>query len=279
MRGRQRTKIAWLLIGLSFSTICVYFVVKSHNASQVIYRGIPLSQWIVRSSRGDPEADQALREIAPSAVPVLLEMLASESSWSERLRFRITEKVLPVAWRGHSSLERRLLAAHAFAILGSNAIFAIPQLIKLATNETTSVSASHALANLGELGIASLAELFEHQNPIVRRDAIKAANWVQTWPAFLMVAVTNKMSTDPDAMVRWAAASALKNCDTNTNGVIHALSNGILEETNRAVRYASVCSLENLRNAESLRALRKATNDSDSLIRAEASSLLRRFGR
>ena len=144
MLSQRVKKKLWVPLA-SFACICVLLLLAHSRESRmaITYNGSRLDVWLKHSISGDTEASMVIRQIGTNGVPTLLQLIASTPNRREMLWFTIGQKTgIPAAWQGHSSLERNLWGEHGFKLLGSNAAFAIPQLITLARDGRTSASAT-----------------------------------------------------------------------------------------------------------------------------------------
>jgi hypothetical protein len=158
-------------------------------------RGETLSYWLRQGvssdglgmiERNSPESETAIREIGTKAIPTLLTKLrATDPPWKEKTYEWMNKqdfyKFEPV-WEH----EEQAQAVYGFAVLGSNALSALPELERMFWNTNTSWAAAGAL---GELGLPSLPILragFTNTNLMIRGAALYGTN-----PTNLAIATVN----------------------------------------------------------------------------------------
>src|SRR5208337_3710354 len=102
--------------------------IQSLSAKEPYYKEHPLSDWICCAS--PDEQQEAFQHIGTNAVPVLLELMGASDRSIKRVAQSLESKGLREAVRDESTLaEIRETVAQAFGSYGTNAEFAIPQLI------------------------------------------------------------------------------------------------------------------------------------------------------
>src|ERR1700722_3888512 len=147
------------------------------------YHGKTLTEWLAQSegaSKWDEESDQAIHQIGANAIPTLLRLVeahdgAIKSKCADLLNH---QKLIHVHLR--TAFEKRSFAKRGFFLLGTNAMAAIPGLLKLVKDSDTSVrwDAMGCLLDVSP-----------------KNDVLKSA--------------LLELSKDPDATIRHAAASLL----------------------------------------------------------------------
>jgi hypothetical protein len=195
--------------------------------SEPSYKGRALGEWVdrIRTLSGlssqvptqttqNKEAADAIRHIGTNAIPYLLLWMKGEQEplWKPKLRslaMRLPLRIRPL-W-AYDKLPRSLCLHEAFAILGSQAETAIPELSRLAndTNDyQTAFNATAALASLGNDGLPPLLALLTNQNDRLRLVATTLifCQGTNAWPA---VPALFKMLKDPDPEIRKAANHSL----------------------------------------------------------------------
>jgi len=120
-------------------------------------------------------AEKAIRQIGTNAVPTLLEILGVTDKTRRRVLSRLENREWKEAFRSKDvNLDSlRNAAVAGFAVLGTNAEFAIPQIEKLFLEDEPCFEAAHALVVVGPKGIAVLTRQFDRgggprNNPIIR---------------------------------------------------------------------------------------------------------------
>jgi HEAT repeat protein len=142
MNARQR-KLAGII---AFAFVFAILAWRLLHSPEPAYNGKPLSAWAQQyltnhwsrwaGSAAEREAEFAIQQIGTNGIPFLLELVrARDSVMKQRLR-----KVFPVSWwtrldldQTRGEMERRVGVAGLVA-LGTNAVFAVPHLIELASH-------------------------------------------------------------------------------------------------------------------------------------------------
>lgn len=124
------------------------------------YEGQSLTYWAARLNQ--PEAQQALTAIGTNALPFLIKWLDEEptrfGSWTWKIGQRLPESIRPDPWPFGS---RRDIAGNALGFLGTNAILAIPELIRTFDWNWGGGSPPHGQYALAEIGPAAVPALLE----------------------------------------------------------------------------------------------------------------------
>ncbi len=129
------------------------------------YGGKPLSDWlVVRAS--DPAAEDAIRHIGTKGLPTLLELLSATDSNRQRILHNLSSEGLKTAFQGKGADAETLrsLAVDGFAILGTNAEPALPQVIKLFHKGDTCFEAAQVLSEIGPKGFAVLTNAIDNES-------------------------------------------------------------------------------------------------------------------
>ena len=152
--------------------------VQQPREAEPVYRGKPLSRWIV-----EPEGAEAVRQAGTNAIPTLLRLLRAEDPalkiWAMNLVRR--QRIIPD--RFTSAYARMSMAAAGFSYLGADAQSAVPALIEVADQNLSSKSAYdsyrryQAIMSLGRIGrpakeaVPALLRYATNANPGVRESA------------------------------------------------------------------------------------------------------------
>ncbi len=116
------------------------------------YKGKPLGVW-VKNGEGGTNFLEAVRESGTNAIPVLLRMLRTKDSTVEdkinslERRFGLTKVMVRPSGEWHYRI------ANAFAVLGTNAQSAAPELIRIADAKISPSSRACAIESLGYVGL------------------------------------------------------------------------------------------------------------------------------
>lgn len=194
------------------SAIFCLVVVQSAPASEPVYDGKPLSQWLVILRRGysaeeqhaaAPSPEDAIRQMGTNAIPTLLDILGAEE-WNKK---RIVSKLKSAEFRTvftkyHPGAEDiRDIAVDGFKVLGTNAEAAVPQLTKLLHEPETCPDAARVLNMVGPKGFSALT------NAINDEDLV----------GVVVLAIGQSSSGDPQVSTR-LLISALKSSNPTTRG-------------------------------------------------------------
>lgn len=215
--------------------------VQVAQGKEPYYDGKPLSDWLL--ARPDVEQQNAISQMGTNAIPTLLEILGATERTAKRVAARLDNKGLQqfVSTDDFKIEEFQAYAIRGFAILGTNAEPAIPQMVKLLKNENTSFNAAQALAVVGPKGFAALTNSMSSPT----RDSS-------------MLALAEKDDSDPK---------------TVTQLLINALNDESPE-----IRANAADSLRDRDPAMAIPALTKALDDKSSSVRWWAASALGSYG-
>jgi hypothetical protein len=215
-----------IVIGLLLASALGLLVWEASGPREPVFEGRPLTSWLdhhVASSAASPpynspgwkKADQALRSIGTNAIPTLLAMIRAKDPAP------VVLKLLQVAgryrWTGINyryALTRNEEAEYAFEVLGTNAVGAVSELIKIYERDISRSSQRCAALALGHIGRGAQAALpalirdFTHTNGKVRFYAVSAVIHIGGEPGAVMPALTSALK-DPNVDVRWNALVGL----------------------------------------------------------------------
>lgn len=176
---------------------------------------------------------------------------------------------------------RRQAALKATAILGARAAEALPDVAAALQDPDTAPAAALALSFMGSPAVPSLKEAINSNEPVVRREALRALGKLRERASIdpkIVVPLLLRALDDPDPTVRNVAVTYLgivrDDPATEVNGLIKALADESPE-----VRQAAAAGLgEYGALAEkAVPALKKAAGDPDEDVRREAGRALVRL--
>ncbi len=217
-----------IVIGLLLATILGLLVWRASGPREPVFEGRTLTSWLdhhVASSAARPpynspgwkKADEALRKIGTNAIPTLLGMIRAKDLPP------VVLKLLEVAGRHRwtrinyrYALSRNEEAEYAFEVLGTNAVSAVPELIRIYEQDVSPSSQRCAALALGHIGRGAQAALptlirhFTHTNGDVRFYAVSAVMSIGGEPGVVLPAQTSALK-DPNVNVRWNALVGLSN--------------------------------------------------------------------
>ena len=200
--------------------------VQHLSPPEPVYKGKPLSTWLnhhVPSSAARPpygsvgwkEAHQAIQTVGSNSVPTLVRMLSSRDKpkWLLDTASFVRNKGLPIS-EFRSSRELHEEAEYAFEILGSEAVSAVPELIRIYEQNISRSSRRCAAGALGNIGkgaqdaVPILIRNFSHSDPEVRWNAVTAVIGIRGNPPLVIPALTAALA-DSSVNVRWNALAGL----------------------------------------------------------------------
>lgn len=212
--------------GLLLAAALGCLVWRASGPTEPVFEGRKYSSWLdhhVAASDAEPpfnsagwrKADDVLRKIGTNGIPTLLKMIRSRdkprlviSAWDRARRYGWIRQ----RYRYADSLHRE--AEYAFEILGTNAVSAVPGLIRIYEQNTSPSSqryAAMALAHIGRGARAAVPTLlrdFTHTNSEVRFQAVSAAMWIGGEPEVMVPALVGVLR-DANINVRWNALVGL----------------------------------------------------------------------
>jgi hypothetical protein len=170
------------------------------STPEPVYQGKPLSYWLLGygfpsghlNGPSRDEADAAIRDAGTNAIPLLLEMMRARDSstkiklaeWGHRLHL----------YRGQlqNTDELRWEALTGFSVLGSNAVSAVPGLVKILDEN----SDSNAIV-LSEIILGNLHRKASNAVPALLRRATGPNKDPQGWSLIAL----GQIGCDPDEVV------------------------------------------------------------------------------
>ena len=217
------------------ASVLAWLAWRASGPLEPVFKGRKLTSWLeshVPTSSANPpynspgwkQADEALRAIGSNAVPTLLEMIRAKDPppWRLKLllfagRFRWTGVNYRYAWSRNEEAE------YAFEVLGTNAVSAVPELIKLYEEDV--LPSSYAARALGHIGrganpaLPNLLRRFTHTNSNVRFCAVSAVMYIGGEPSVVVPALTSALQ-DPSVDVRWNALVGLSGFGTRARPAV-----------------------------------------------------------
>lgn len=274
-----------VLVGTAAISLCIN--------TEPAYRGKSLSWWMAGFSASAHEdwdslefreAAEAIRHIGTNALPHLLKRIDCQTTVS-KTEHRLAgwldvlpESIVPERFKVSSRRERKLLRAQqaviAFQILGTNAAFAMPQLIRMANDPGDEERASHATRALYEMGpqvIPALLQIVLNTNAPDRYAAMLplgflGTNSVEVFPVLIRLlddpadevcsgaaemlgrirlqpdlcvpALIHCLSSNPNPMARAAAAQSLGRFGSDALPAVSSLRAALSNENNYVQRQA-----------------------------------------
>jgi hypothetical protein len=190
----KRRKWLYLTVGLAALVALLFFLTREREP---YYQGKPLSYWVsqlgqVGSDRiHEEEGKEAVRQIGTNAIPHLLKWLVYEPPLSRPMAERVDSVIehtpkwirdrfpdLFKEWLdGEYAYLKPYSSVAAFAVLGTNAEAAIPdleQLLKDRTKMNTSTVAMYSLAAISTNALPEIAARLVAASPILQISALEA---------------------------------------------------------------------------------------------------------
>jgi len=280
----------WIAALLAASVIagCLLLVSRPREPR---HDGRSLSYWAARLNQ--PEAKRALTAMGTNALPFLIEWLDEEptqfDAWLRRAGQRLPDSLQPDPWPFGS---RRDNAAHALGLLGTNAIPAIPELIRTFGWNWTGGSPPHgqyALADIGPAAIPALLQALEEDpkrvDPVVRTMVLMGGpNWQgprTTQALHKVVDALDLLTSHSNPGFRLAAAGGLVFLNrADIHEEVRRVWIKLLQDESSAVRafaveYADLFSPD----APRLDLIVQLRDDPDAKVRAEVERVLQKAGR
>ena len=175
----RRLLACFISVSISGALYCA--LVIAAQASEPAYGGKALSAWLLelrKSPSGERARDEeAIRQIGTNALPTLLDMLGATSESVVKVVQKLQCKELRAWYQTEDArIDRvedlRNLAVDGFAVLGTNAESAVPQLTKLFRSAETSFEAARALTKVGPKGFSVLTNSLNDPSDPFRGAAI-----------------------------------------------------------------------------------------------------------
>ncbi len=249
----------YILLAVLACAAIAALTVRLARPAEPIYEGEPLSEWITHclpyTPRGDTQpAEKALRHAGTNAIPFLLKWIHYEPPAWRRALARTAPQALQDVLRldqetpGWTLAEKSVVA---FAVLGTNAVDAMPGLVQLMRNTNAPQSAQRAMLSLSLLGTNGLPPLIsaieDPHNPF-RYRAIAALRYIHTNTALstTLGPVYLRCVADPtaDHLTRAFAANWLRDAryapDVSVPALYGILTNSGATQDDQAVALAAL---------------------------------------
>ena len=218
----------WILLILATCIAgTLVFLVKRPRGEGPVYNDHSLYHWLdiaikTNTPLAAPEdvvvAYRAVIHIVTNGIPwLLMQLKRSPNPWEYKLGERISNLGSPWNVRisnlvlGDASYVSGL-AVFGFEILGTNALFAIPELSRIANNTRSpgaSQAASIALSHVGNDAIPILLSMMTNRNHPQRGLAARLVVDVTPRPDDTTLAAIRRLASDPDPSVAQSARQAL----------------------------------------------------------------------
>jgi hypothetical protein len=229
---RNRVQIALAVSLIAVGGVIAWQVLREREP---VYQGKPLSVWLEsydspKNQQAWQQTDEAIRQIGPKAIPMLLQMLRVSDSapWKQKL--------LALAYKQHfikihhiNAWGQNWRAATALGAMGSDAADAVPELIQLYENPISGPSQRYTLIALGKIGPAAkmaipslLHTVSTSTEEEVRGSAVFALAGIHAEPE-RVVPVLISCLADTSIDVQQAAAEGLGNFGENAKPAVPAL--------------------------------------------------------
>jgi hypothetical protein len=290
MIKRRKLRI-FLAIVLLAAGACVFLMQRREPS----YKGRHLSQWVsaLASLYGEPrlrppyaaQAPEAIRQLAPKAVPLLLEWMVYETpAWNRKLS-RFAHNHTGLGGMGDKldateaeRIQRRQGATPAFSVLGPHGAKAVPALISLLTSNRESwilVRARTALDEVAPNAVEALEAGLTNQTPGVRSWCVYALGRAGTNAARAIPALLQCVS---DSDLRAEAIRSLARLKLEPARVVPALTNAV-QDPNEDVRRAAAWGLSEYgdKSGVAVPILREYLDDWNPYTRKWATNLLRKL--
>jgi hypothetical protein len=218
----------WILVAvlLLAGVVATLLLCPGGSRREPMFEGRTLSSWLDHhvpstaaippyNSPGWKKADEALRTIGTNAIPTLLEMIRAKDPPPFLLKLiRRAERYRWTGIKHRSAVWRNEEAEYAFSVLNTNAVSAVPDLIKIYEEDRSPSSQRCAAMALGHIGRGAQAALpvlikrFTHTNSDVRFYAVSAVMDIGGEPTVVVPALTSALK-DSNVNVRWNALTGL----------------------------------------------------------------------
>lgn len=177
--------------------------------------------------------------------------------------------------------ERRKAALKGAALLGERAAEAIPDVAEVLQDPDYAPEAALALSFMGSAAVPPLREAIQSDDPIVRREALRAMGKLRERASIdpqIVIPALLRALQDPDATVRNVAVTYLGIVRDNPQPEVAGLIKALTDENSEVRQAAAVALAEYGTLAEpAIPALKKAANDPDEEVRREAGRTLVRL--
>jgi HEAT repeat protein len=228
------------------------------------------------------QADSALRNLGPEAIPVLCRVLrvSDDRGWPS-LR-TLLAKGMASSFRTDLAARRREAAASLLARLGPRAVAAAPDLVERLADKDQGVirSAEKALACIGPACLPELVVALKDSRPAIRGRAAELLSNKEAFgrAVFSTVGALVRTLDDPEAQVRAQAATVLGRLGDDRQPILRGLEQRLADPV-ESVRVAALRALGELGpRAQSVSvALAGRLQDSSPQVQVEAARALWRI--
>jgi hypothetical protein len=158
MRKKFRILLAILLV--PFIIGLAWFIWPAHEPS---FQGRLLSDWMIQFATSDDnsptqrqkDAEVAIRKIGTNGVPIYLQWLAKKEFAPKEKAILLLRKQSVFSFRIFTADEYHIMGRYGFEILGSEAAYAVPDLVGLLTGTNDKDIQAEAAVSLGRIGSAA----------------------------------------------------------------------------------------------------------------------------
>jgi HEAT repeat protein len=246
------------------------------------YNGKRLSMWLDDYSPRKPlqqrqAAGVALTEIGTNAIPDLVEMVGSYDHPIKKQLMKLTDRETFLRIRLTPSWVDHRRAQEGFRILGPDAAVAVPQLIKLLSNQPSGHTAVDALARIGEASVPALTNALSSPKTEIRIQATRALGKIG-WEAEAAIPYLLSGLQDSDRNVRSESSLSLAEIGEEPALVVPALAQ-LIDDEDPMVRQSAIESLGDFRETAkpALGSLFKALFDDDRYVRFSVLTALQKI--
>ena len=244
------------LVRLAVALAMAHWLLLNVQAKEPSYNGKPLSEWICCAL--PDEQEEAFMHLGTNCLPIGLDIIGATDNDMKRVARRLESKEFrEKAFSGDGAVitQLRESASRVFDTLGTNAVSAIPRLIKILNDndEETSIYAADALGQVGPRGLIALTNLLASKGKDTRTAVVMAiaqgpfdpntvtpilagllkdklpdvrrfaADGLRRKDPSVAIRLLTSALDDPDLDVKAAAASALGSYGTKAGGAVSKL--------------------------------------------------------
>jgi len=245
MKSKPRFWIVWPLV-LAVGAV-VYLNTTSADPR---YDGMRLSGWLrdfdLTRLQLSSSAKEAVRQIGPAALPMIIGMLQRRDSYLKNRMMGNCVEFRALGFRLTSAYCYQVRAAAACQVLGPKAKAAIPALIAVVQGGTpANRNAIEALVAIGPDAMMTLCGGLTNRAASCRAATIAALSEFGTNATGFLPALAAAVG-DPDAMVRLKAVGAMESVGARGGAVVVAALTQALRDEEATIRRVSVALLGSL---------------------------------
>jgi HEAT repeat protein len=222
--------------------VCLLLVISWNLEPR--HEGKTLSEWVAQGTSyyeggSDDDTAQALRAMGRRILPTLSDWVQTrESRFKQRIEM-LADRQSFIELHFESAELRRGLAVNGFRVLGTNAVPAIPTLVRLIDDPELGGSALGGLAAIGAPAWAILMSALTNKDPVVRRNAVGSlASDLQIEIPGTISALLDRIH-DEDLRVGTTVLSVLGECERHPE-LIHPAIARVAADTNSPHRAAAI---------------------------------------